>query len=68
LNKKGIFEQCRKFEARKTLLIDIIFAMKKVSIDLFRAAPYMFMLTLHKEVLFHFILPVARTIIIDDCK
>jgi hypothetical protein len=68
LKKKGIFEQYREFQARKTLLIDIIFAMKKVSVDLFRAAPYMFMLTLHKEVLFHFILPVARTVIIDYCK
>jgi hypothetical protein len=53
LNKKCIFEQYREFQARKTLLIDIIFAMKKISIDLFRAAPYMHMLVVHKDALFH---------------
>jgi hypothetical protein len=41
LNKKYISEHYRKFQARKTILIDIIFAMKKISVDLFRAAPYM---------------------------
>jgi hypothetical protein len=41
------------FEARKTLLIDIIFATKKISVDLFRAAPYMLMLVLHKDALIH---------------
>jgi hypothetical protein len=38
LNKKCIFEHYREFQARKALLIDIIFAMKKKSVDLFRAA------------------------------
>jgi hypothetical protein len=33
-----------EFQARKTVLIDIIFAMKKISVGLFRAAPYMLML------------------------
>jgi hypothetical protein len=53
LNKKCIFEHCREFQARKTLFIDIIFATKNISADLFRAAPYMFMSVLHKDVLFH---------------
>ncbi len=50
--KKCIFEYCREFQASKTLLIDIIFAMKKNSIDLFRAAPYLLILVLHRDVLF----------------
>jgi len=33
--------------------IDIVFAMKKISVDLLRAAPYMLMLELHKDALFH---------------
>jgi hypothetical protein len=52
-NKKCIFEHYREFQARKTQLIDIIFATKKISVDLFRAAPYMLMLVLHKDALFH---------------
>ncbi len=52
LNKKCIFEHYREFQERKTLLIDIIFATK-ISLDLFRAAPYMLMLVLHKDVPFH---------------
>jgi hypothetical protein len=47
----------REFQARKALLIDIIFAMKKVSVDLFRAAHYMFLLPLHKDALFHKLVP-----------
>jgi hypothetical protein len=31
LNKKCIFEHHREFQARKTLLFDIIFSMKKIS-------------------------------------
>ena len=42
-----------EFQARKTLPGDIIFAMKKNSVDLFRAAPYMFMSVLHKDAMFH---------------
>jgi hypothetical protein len=38
LNKKCIFEHYREFQARKTLLIGIIFTMKKISVDLFRGA------------------------------
>jgi hypothetical protein len=51
--QKCIFEHNREFQARKSLLIDTILAMKKVSVDLFRAAPYMLMLVLHKDALFH---------------
>jgi hypothetical protein len=47
-----IFEHYREFQARKTQLIDIIFATKK-SVDLFRAAPYMLLVVLHKDALFH---------------
>ena len=53
LNKKCIFGHCREFQARKTVLIDIFFAMKKIVVGLFRAAPYMLMLELHKDVLIH---------------
>ncbi len=53
IEQKIYFEHYRQFQARNTLLIDIIFAMKKISVDLFRAAPYMLMLVLHKDVLFH---------------
>jgi len=53
LNKKCIFEHYREFQARKYLLIDIIFAMKTVLVDLFRAAPCMLMLVQHKDALFH---------------
>ncbi len=35
LNKKCIFKHYREFQARKYLLIDIIFAMKKVSANLY---------------------------------
>jgi hypothetical protein len=28
--------------------------MKIIAVDLFRAAPYMFMLVLHKDALFHY--------------
>ena len=53
IEQKMYFEQYRELQVRKTLLIDIIFDMKKVLVDLFRAAPYMFMLVLHKDALFH---------------
>jgi hypothetical protein len=53
LNKNCIFEHYREFQVRKTLLIDIIFAMKKISVDLFRAAQNMLMLVLHKDALLH---------------
>ncbi len=53
-NNKCIFEHCWEFQARKTLLIGIIFATKKISVDLFRAAPYMIMLVLHKDALSHY--------------
>ncbi len=39
IEQKMNFEHYREFQARKTLLIDIIFAMKKISVDLLRAAP-----------------------------
>jgi hypothetical protein len=53
VEQKMYFEHYREFQARKSLLFDIIFAMKKISVDLFRAASYMLMLVLHKDVLFH---------------
>jgi hypothetical protein len=52
IEQKMIFEHYREFQARKTQLIDIIFATKK-SVDLFRAVSYMLLLVLHKDVLFH---------------
>jgi hypothetical protein len=55
LNKKCIFEHYSELQARKARVIGIIFAMKKIPVDLFRGAPYMIMLELHKNVLFHFI-------------
>jgi hypothetical protein len=56
LNKKCIFKHYTEFQARKSLLVGIIFTMKKNSVDLFRAAPYVLMLLLHKDVLFHCLL------------
>jgi hypothetical protein len=53
MNKKSIFEHYREFQTRKTLLIDIIFAIKKLSVDLFSAAPYMLLSVLHKDALLH---------------
>jgi hypothetical protein len=53
LNEKCIFERYREVQTRKNLLIDIIFAMKKNSNDLFRAALYRLVLVLHIDVLFH---------------
>jgi hypothetical protein len=53
LNKKCIFLTLQRVSARQTLLIDIIFAIEKNSVDLFRAAPKMLMLVLHKDALFH---------------
>jgi hypothetical protein len=53
VKQKCIFENYREFQARKTLLIEIICAMKKITVDLFRAAPYMLMLVLHQDALFH---------------
>ncbi len=53
IEQKCIFEHCREFQARKTLFIGIIFATKKISVGLFRAAPYMLMLVLHKDALLH---------------
>jgi hypothetical protein len=58
IEKKCIFEHYREFQARKTLLIDVIFAMKKNYVDLFRAAPCMLILVLHQDAPFHF-LPVT---------
>ncbi len=53
LNKICIFEHYREFQSRKTLIIEIIFATKKISVNLFRAAPYMLMFILSKDALFH---------------
>ncbi len=36
---KNVFLNPTEFQARKTQLIDIILAMKKISVDFFRAAP-----------------------------
>ncbi len=52
IEQKIYFWKLQRVQARKTLLIDIIFAMKK-NIDLFSAAPYMLMLVLHQVALFH---------------
>jgi hypothetical protein len=46
IEQKNIFEHYKEFQARKTSLIDIIFTMKIISVDLFRAATYMLMLVL----------------------
>jgi hypothetical protein len=51
--KKSISEHYTELQTRKTLLIDTLFAMKKISVDLFGAAPYMLLLVLHKDALFH---------------
>jgi hypothetical protein len=69
LNKKCIFEHYREFQARKTLLIDIIFAIKKF-FDLFRAASYMLILVLHQDALFHckFTAKLVKPFIIDCHK
>jgi hypothetical protein len=40
-------------QRRVLLLVDIIFAMKKVSVDLFRAVLYILIIVPHKDVLFH---------------
>jgi hypothetical protein len=40
--------------------------MKKVSVDLFRAAPYMLMLVLHKDVLFHSVQVSVSTIFYEQ--
>jgi hypothetical protein len=53
IERKMYVEPCRGFQTRKTLLIDIIFAMKKKSVDLFRGAPFMLLLVPHKDALFH---------------
>jgi hypothetical protein len=53
LNKKCIFWTLQRISARQTLLTDIIFDMEKKYVDLFRAAPYMLMFVLRKDVLFH---------------
>jgi hypothetical protein len=53
--KKCIFEHYSKFQARKTLIIDIILPWKKNYVDLYRAAPNMFILQRHKDVLFHWL-------------
>ena len=55
IEQKMNLEHYREFQARNTQLIDIIFAVKKISVDLFRAAPYMLMLVLHKDALFHWV-------------
>jgi hypothetical protein len=55
MNKKSIFEHYREFQTRKSLVVDIIFAMKKISVDLFSAAPYVLLLVQHKDALFHWL-------------
>ncbi len=53
MNKKCIFDHYRAVQIRKSLLIDIIFAVIIFSNDLFRVALYRLMLVLHKDALFH---------------
>jgi hypothetical protein len=53
LDKKCILEPSRVAQTRKSLLIDIIFSMKKNSNDLFRATLCRLVLVLEKDVLFH---------------
>ncbi len=53
IEQKCIFEHGREIQTRKHELIDIIFVMKKISHDLFRAALYRLMVVLHKDALFH---------------
>jgi hypothetical protein len=52
IEQEMYFWTLQTVSAWQTLLIDIIFAMEKNSDDLFRRAPYMLMLVLHKDVLF----------------
>ncbi len=52
LTKNVFLNNYREFQGRKTLLIDIILAIK-ISVDLFIPAPYMLMLVLCKDALFH---------------
>jgi hypothetical protein len=54
LNKNVLLNTTESFKQEKYLLIDIIFAMKKVLVNLYRAAPYMLTLVLNKDALFHF--------------
>jgi hypothetical protein len=54
---KNVFlNTAESFNQEKTLLNYIIFAMKIISVDLFRATPYMLLLVLHKDVLFHWMI------------
>ncbi len=54
IEQKNVFlNTTESFKQEKLLLIDIILAMKKISVALFRAAPYMLMLAPHKDALFH---------------
>jgi len=48
-NKKRIFEHYREIKRRKNITIDIIFIAKKNSDGLFRDAPQMLILVLHKD-------------------
>ncbi len=55
LNKWCVYEHHREVQARKNLLIDIIFVMKIYFWQPFRAAPYWLLLVLHKNALFHYL-------------
>jgi len=52
--QKCFFEHCREVQTITNLLIGIIFAtISFLSVDLFRAALYRFMLVLNNDALFH---------------
>ncbi len=54
IEQKLYFWTLRRVSSKKNPINwHYFFAMKKVLVDLFRAAPYMFVLALHKDVLFH---------------
>ncbi len=52
IEQKMYFWTVQRVSSKKNYWLTF-FAMKKVFVDLFRAAPYMFMLALHKDALLH---------------
>jgi hypothetical protein len=52
-NKNVFLNTTESFKQENIYKLTLFLPLKKVSVDLFRAAPYMLMLVLHKDVLFH---------------
>jgi hypothetical protein len=55
IRQKCVFEHCWECETKKRLLNDIILVIKHYCSNLFRAAPYMILVALHKDVRFHYL-------------